>query len=334
MLVRKTTCPNCGREQFTRSPNCYCTFCGQAKWTIDWQMTPEEFWSINSTPKARKAIEKTAALIGVDAKALHILFNTVWNMDGREACWVGFSEVPPEDREFAKAAGVWREPLEWDHKTVIARILRKRDRIERRAVAAAFASSLLNRRLDWRSALGSYARVLHLAPHRFSAPKDRDTCRECGLKKREKISVNHFTVRRILWAGNVCQGELDYALCDLMAFRDPPAGIGHQEKKVLQEMFSALRKLPKKAGLSDLEKSLSGLFPSNKGERQVVLEILGLAGILKPRNSPSLHEAWVPDSEMPEPSSFARKEWRSPVNCWTGEDGLNEAAVVFWFGEL
>ncbi len=334
MLSRKTTCPHCGREQFTFSPNCYCTYCGKAKWTIDWKMTPEEFWSINSTPKAQKAIAKLAAQIGVDAKALGILFNTQWNMDGRESSWVEFCEVPPEDFAYAQAAGLMQEAWELDHKTLVSRILQARDQIDRRAVAAAFVSSLIDRRIDTRSTLGSYARVLHLASHRFSPEKGEDTCQECGLEKQNSVDVNHYTFRRISWAGNIYQGNLEYALCDLSAFKCQTRELKTEEKKLLKQMFSALRKLPKTAGLADLDKSLGGLFPSNKKERQVVLEILGLAGILQPKASPSLHEEWIPPCEMPEPSSYARKEWNSPVNCWTGEDGVNQAAVAFWFGDL
>lgn len=297
-------------------------------------MTPEEFWSFNSSAKARRTIANKAALMGVEARALHILFNTQWNMDGREASWIGFSEVPPEDLEFAKNAGLMQEAWELDHRGCLAKILKARDRLDRRAVAAAFVRSLLTRRLDTRSTLGSYARVLHLDRHRFAAEKDRDTCRECGLTKQMKISVNHFTFRRIMWAGNVYQGNLEYALCDLTAFKEPFEELNQAERELLEEVLTALRNLPGEAQLTDLEKSLAGLFPSNKSERQVTLEILGLCGILKPRDCPSLHETWIPPAEMPDPTHFYRKEWRSPVNCWTGEDGLNEAAVDFWFGDL
>jgi hypothetical protein len=305
-----------------------------ARWTIDWKMTPEEFWSFNSTPKARKIIANLAALSGVDAKALHILFNTQWNMDGREGHWISFSQVPSEDLAYAQAAGLMQDPWELDHKTLISRLIKARDRIDRRNVAAAFASSLISRRLDTRSTLGSYARVLHLAPHRFSAETGRDTCRVCGLSKTERVSLNHYTFRRIMWAGNVYQGNLTYALADLSAFQEQATELVRAEKALLKQVFAAIRRLPKTAGLSDLEKSLAGLFPGNKRERQVMLEIMGLAGILKPKDCPSLHEAWIPTTEMPEPSSSGRKEWRSPVNCWTGQDGLNEDAVAFWFGDL
>lgn len=333
MPSRKTICPNCHREQFTRSPKCRCTFC-MARWTIEWDMTPEEFWSFNASAKARKTIANKAALLGVDAKALHVLFNTQWNMDGREAHWIGYSEPPPEDLRYAQAAGVMQEPMELDHRSLISQIIQARDRIDQRAVVAAFACSLITRRLDTRSTLGSYARVLHLTPHRFRAEKDHDPCHECGMVEMERISVNHFAFRRIMWAGNVYQGKLPYALCDLMAFHEQSTEIGPAEKDLLRQMIAALRKLPEMAQLTDLEKSLAGLFPGNKQERQVTLEILGLCGILKPRDCPSLHGEWIADGDMPTPTHFYHKEWRSPVNCWTGRDGVNEEAVAFWFGNV
>ena len=94
------------------------------------------------------------------------------------------------------------------------------------------------------------------------------------------------------------------------------------------------RKLPKSAGLTELEKSLTGLFPSTKAERQVALEILGACGVVKPKDCPSRHERWVARWELPQPTHFYRKEWRSPVNCWTGADGVNQEAIDFWFGDL
>ncbi len=297
-------------------------------------MSPEEFWSFNASPKARRLIAAKAAQMGIDPKALHILFNTQWNLDGREGAWIGFSEVPPPDLEYAQAAGLMHDALELDHRSLLARIVKARERTDRRAVAAAFAASLVTQRLDTRSTLGSLAHALYLGSHRFAAEDRADDCRECGFPKKKTIPVNHYTFRRLMWAGNVCQGDLGYVLCDLTAFPAPDADYGKPEKMLLKKIFSAIRKLPKTAGLTELEKSLSGVFPSNKHERQVVLEILGYCGILKPKDSPSRHERWVARWELPQPTHFFRKEWRSPVNCWTGADGLNDAAIDFWFEGL
>lgn len=297
-------------------------------------MTPEEFWTFNSSAKAQQTISRIADTIGADPKAVRILFNTQWDLDGREGAWIEYSEVPAKDLEYAKSAGLMQESFELDHRSMISRVVEMRDRIERRAVAAAFASSLGTRRMDTRSALGSYAHSLHLAAHRFIPTNDAENCRLCDFPRKENIRVNHYAFRRIMWAGNVCQGDLGYVLCDLTAFGRSSNACGKPEKTLLDKMFSSIRRLPKEAGLSDLEKSISGLFPSNKHERQVVLEILGYCGIIKPKDCPSMHVQWVPRCDLPVPTHFYRKEWRSPVSCWTGADGINDEAIDFWFGDL
>ena len=299
-------------------------------------MTPEEFWSSNATEKAQKAIRKRATQLGLDFKALQVLFNTQWNLDGREGTWIGYTQVPPEDLAYAKSHGVMHDPLRLSHDAIVARILAARNAIDRRAVAAAFANSLVTRRLDQRSPLGSYAFALHLAAHPWQADGSADNpqCSQCGLDQEQSISVDSCTFRRIMWAGNLLHGRLDYMLCDLEAFRPATSDCSEATRTTLNNLLGALRDLSASMQLKELEKSLTGVFPSDKGERQVVLEILGYCGILQPKAYPSLRERWLAPHERPEPDHFYKKEWRSPVSCWTGEDGVNENAVAFWFGEF
>jgi hypothetical protein len=102
----------------------------------------------------------------------------------------------------------------------------------------------------------------------------------------------------------------------------------------MRGVLEAIRHLPKSAQLSELNKALVGRFNSNKQERQVVLEILGYAGILKPKGWPSLFDRWVRPAEREEPGHFFKKEWQFPASGWTGKDGINEEAVRFWFRQI
>jgi hypothetical protein len=332
-LSRTTACPECGQESVTQSPRCRCSSCF-ARWTIEWSLTPEEFWSFNSSPKSLRFLAGKADELGVDEKALRILFNLQWDLDGREGSWIPAFEIPEEAREFAVSSGVVRESFELSHASLNTRIRSARDRLDRRDVAAAFLFSLTNRRLELRSPLGSLAHAFHLQSHRFKAGSDADLCRECGAEKKQTIAVNHNTFRRIMWAGNVLQGDSGYVLCDLEDFPDAGWKCGRSEKALLKRMLTAIRKLSDNAGLTELEKSISKIVPGNKRERQVALEILGSCGILKPKGCPSRHERWVTPDELPQPTHFFRKEWRSPTSCWTGADGINDDAVEFWFGDL
>ena len=79
--------------------------------------------------------------------------------------------------------------------------------------AGAFLSSLTTRRLDLRSALGSYALACHLREHPFTIPRDLiydgyapvgpDDCAVCGLRGREagEQDLNVFKFERFKWGG-------------------------------------------------------------------------------------------------------------------------------------
>ena len=76
------------------------------------------------------------------------------------------------------------------------------------------------------------------------------------------------------------------------------------------------------------------MFKSNKGERKVFCEILGYAGILKPRGWPSFFDRWVVADEFEAPDHFYSREWQFPASGWSGADGVNEEAVRFWFPQI
>jgi hypothetical protein len=185
--------------------------------------------------------------------------------------------------------------------------------------------------MDDRSILGSYASALHLPVHKANFDA-RGSCTQCGARAEEVISPSHHLVRRLMWAGNVEQGTVPYVLSDLESFaaRKPP---DKRDTTVLETMIERILGLEEGATLTDLEKSIANLFPSNKGERRTVLEILGFCGVLKPREFESPHLRWVPHKEYPLPDHFYAREWRAPVSCWKGKDGVNQQAYDFWFGE-
>jgi len=297
-------------------------------------MTHDEFWSINSSKKAQLFVANVAKVMNADVRAVNVMINTVCNLDGAKAKHARVDDVPAEDLKLAKSAGLIRDSIELTHAQVLSRIIKARDQIDRAKVAAAFVSSLGSGLLFLRSPLGSMSHALHLKKHRLVASKKQTSCYDCWLSSKQTVACHRFTWRRIMYAGNIEQGDLEYVLCDLEDFGSPSFKCTGSDKAILKRILATIRKLPDDAGLRELQKSLTGLFKANKYERQVVLEILGTCGVLKPTESASMHESWVPRHERPWPTHFYRKDWKSPVNCWTGADGVNEDAVDFWFGDL
>jgi len=299
-------------------------------------MPHRNFWSRNVSKKAQREIAATATAAGVDARAVNILFNAFFDEDDENMSWVEKLDVPKADYAEAKAAGLMFDPIKLEHDEFISWVLDARDQIEPLAVSAAFAASLDSRRMDTRSALGSYAHVLHLARHTFEAGKRSSACTVCGASKlANKVDLSSRNFRRFKWAGNIEQGDLEYIGCDLQEFAklktvpQPEGGFAG-----MRGVLDAIRSLPKTAQLSELNKALAGQFQSNKHERQVVLEILGYAGVLKPKGWPCFFDGWVRPADRKEPSNFYKKEWQFPVSGWTGNDGINEEAVRFWFPQV
>jgi hypothetical protein len=99
----------------------------------------------------------------MDRKALNILFSTYWSSTG----WKPERDqvTPAADLLHAKRAGVMFDPVRPSHEGIVRRAIEVRVRVDPEAVAAAFLASLSTRRLELRSALGSYAVLRHFPDH-------------------------------------------------------------------------------------------------------------------------------------------------------------------------
>src|SRR5579872_780347 len=98
----------------------------------------------------------------MDKRALKILFDTHWTPAGwtREP-----RQVSAEDFAYAKAHGVMFDAAKLSHDETIQQLRTVVGRLGRQQVVDGFLSSLSTRRLEWRSALGSYAVAQHLPIH-------------------------------------------------------------------------------------------------------------------------------------------------------------------------
>ena len=113
----------------------------------------------------------------MDKRAIKILLNTYWTSTG----WKPDSErMPsPEDFAYAKSRHMMFDPVHLDHTQALALLSKSIRKLDRHVVADAFLASLSSRRLDWRSALGSYAVFQHLPDH--SPSGNERHCSICGF---------------------------------------------------------------------------------------------------------------------------------------------------------
>jgi hypothetical protein len=114
---------------------------------------------------------------------LRTLQSMFWTAQGWRRSGPGEPPLPlPEETRAAVEAGVMFDPPLWttDHDEVVHAARRAANAVDAVEVGKAFSVSLGNRRLDLRSALGSYA-IGRLLPAHALDPDQDGRCRVCGL---------------------------------------------------------------------------------------------------------------------------------------------------------
>ncbi|QGS68751.1 hypothetical protein CV093_10520 [Oceanobacillus sp. 143] len=131
----------------------------------------------------------------VDKKAVKILFKRYWSSAG----WTN-THLRKEELEYAKEAGIMFEPIELSHDEIIHNVNELVNIIDLNEISEQFIASLSTRRLDLRSALGSYIVGKHLLEHTFIGTGNY--CIYCGsssnTKERQDLNVLNF--ERFKWA--------------------------------------------------------------------------------------------------------------------------------------
>lgn len=297
-------------------------------------MTEKSFWQRNQSDKAQRQITREATKFGLDKKAMNIAYNMDKDLDAFDPALSETLMPSREDLDYAIEKKLFLVlPLNNHDKTIL--LLRETtNKTKRSELINSFVASLTAGRPDWRSPFASYVYHLHHPAHDIDVPKSQ--CTICGFRQDINIETDMQPVNRLLHlaGGGIHHESPGYALADLLWFQEstkPEASAS--DWKTLANIFDAIRALPETAGLKELNASLSGLVSGNKFDRQGILETLGYCGILTARSRPIVCNIWFrPDVELP--PHFFKKEWRYPTCWWTGEEGLNKAAIDFWFPQL
>jgi hypothetical protein len=273
----------------------------------------------------------------LDRRALRALFGTYWTTGGwRDASGNARQNPPPPaaEVEYARAAGYMFEPRRLNHDQIVAWLVRSRAAVTRQGVAAAFLASLSTRRLDWRSALGSYAVARHLPDHRHRARASGSYCTICGSYSGPRRAGPHdlsvLNFERFKWGG-VRHLRPVYAALDLELFAKAEQPNPRPEDFVIMNrVIEAARGMGRDARLDDLERQLGQHVASSKPERRVLIEILGYCGILQHPDHPGFLEEFRDFSAR---YRGGRGDWTYPVEHWRGRHGVNAKALAFWFAE-
>jgi len=266
-------------------------------------------------------------------KGLKILMETYWN----GGMW-NHKAPTAEDYEQAIAEGYMfgSIPIRTHDETLrdLRDILKK---ISPEDVANAFLYSLSTRQLQYRSALGSYYYALAIPDHSHDAP---GTCNLCNWlpidpvasPEKELGGCNVFNFERYKWGG-VRHTHPEYALFDLEQFLLLPKVIPTDaDWTILKSILHAAEELPpnKKAGAYRELITKKQLLKSNKNEIDVLLDILGICGVLSSKDAPCYCDCFV-DVRHRSPKEHTN-DYSYPVNWWYVSDGINDERFQKVFG--
>lgn len=258
-------------------------------------------------------------------RARQILLDTFW--DGRG--WRNGPAIAPDEFEIAKAAGLMFDPSVSTHEEAVTKAINTAELIERREVAHAFVASLTSRRLEYRSALGSFA-FARLLPYHEPVEYRGYLCGICGDQIEDhNVDWNLENFVRIKWGG-MGHGQPSYMSFDLERFTELPEMIPTPDDwEILQRILTIASTQDPKARPDHLERAINKTVASNRHERRVLLQILGFAGILRPRIVIPIFDRFVPFTERRSETELAY-----PFAAWRGVDGIDHEAVRFWFPEI
>jgi hypothetical protein len=260
-------------------------------------------------------------------KALQILFDTYWSSAG----WKSNPTTPPDDFEYASAAGYMFEPVEMSHDQVLTWLEKSLQAVRLEDVSNAFLASLSTRRRDLRSALGSYAVARHFPRHEFY---ERYGCAICGAWEHSQIDRSVLNFERHKWGG-VRHEHPEYIAFDLELFARLEKGQPSSEDiDIMRRILESARTADRDARPRDLEKRSAKVVKSNEAERRVLLEILGYCGILQPQGRPGYFDTFITDYHRDPPPPGNKNDWKYPVSWWRGSDGVNQKAVEYYFPQL
>ena len=268
----------------------------------------------------------------MDAKAVKILFNAFWSSAG----WHQGGRIAPSaaDYLYAKQRGVMFDPDERNHDQLVDDMVRLVAAIDRRKVADAFLASLSTRRLDWRSALGSYAVFQHFAVHSARSVDNERHCAVCGHYLSQAVQdVNVFSFERIKWGG-VRHDGLHYAVFDLGQFAAATVpSPTPSDVRIFKDLLAAIDAAPVETTSAALHTVFAKCLKSNKSERNVLIAILGFCGILGTNEHPGYSDRFVPTRARVLPDRhFVDMSYPA---CWCRRnDGVNRAMLAEYFGHV
>lgn len=231
-------------------------------------------------------------------------------------------KVSTADKRHAIDHHVMFAPIALKHDETIAQIKGLCRSIAPEQVGDAFLASLTTREVSLRSCLGSYT-IARVNPKHIAEPNGSSNyCKHCLLPLNPpnaiNVDLNVLSFERLKWGG-VRHFQPEYQWFDLNeATRVLPIRPTDEDVALFREVLGLVAKLPPESTAAVFAKAIGEILPSSKQEREVLVLILGYAGVI----------AWpgfkhcFDGSTCPPGRPFRDTDWNGPAAYWRAKDGF------------
>ena len=274
-----------------------------------------------------------------------ILIDTYWT--GKTGWKDG--EVSDEDFLAARDAGyMFDYPPYQTHEETLHRLKMVVASIDPTEIANAFLFSLSTRKLEYRSALGSYYYAKAIPDHEIMKSHNEtlavlgDHCYFCDWKAWDKEpsdqerrhGLNVLNFERFKWGG-VRHTKSVYALFDLEQFLLlPKVTPTETDIEIFQKILDCVKLLGEQDKVGKLrDRIIKGkIFKTSKDEVSIILDELGICGILAGKQYPCFEERFVDVYDRDPVES--KSDFSYPINRWRAKDGINMDRLKTVFGTI
>jgi len=246
--------------------------------------------------------------------------------------------INEDDFDYAKKKEIMFEPRIISHDEIFVRTKEVVSQIKKNDVVNAFLYSLSTRKIEYRSFISSYC-IARVTPiHSIKKKNDSSIhCSICGLhsmyysnefnKSIDLNIVNYFKHKF-----GSCFEFAHEILFDLEQFLlYPKVTPTKKDFDILNHIKEIIESASPKDSVPLLKKSISKAFTkSNNRERETLLEILGIIGILHDEQHFGFAEHYILSSEREGKNAYY-DDVLYPANWWKGINGIDQEKWDYWF---
>lgn len=206
--------------------------------------------------------------------------------------------------------------------------------VDKEKLTDAFLYSLSTKDLKYRPYLACYVFASSIPKHNIDKvvyPSGNIACKYCGHC--ETYPDDTFDLENELtnWGGvRVDQvfGATYYLDKFLSLDTVKPA---KKDFDIFNNIIDTVLLADKETKPRDLEKIFGRIFKSNKGQREILIDQLGIIGILETEKYKGFHNKYTP-LNLREIPPVSKIDWLFPVCWWRGKDKINFEAYNYFFG--